>query len=424
MALTQGAQASKKDFGCGLMAMNEKQFKQILVEWEARRVPESLNLWPGIEEKIAALPRKQELRHTIKIALSLSFVFLMVSIMLVALSPGLQSVAAQVLYNIREMVGISGDMRGPEMFSPVPPFTVKLPGYLPQGFINASSQYIPREANLPSIEVHVERVSPGTETVEPIPLPPTSREAGNQASILIRYKSDAGQYFELFERSALPGEELPPGEEFNINENTARLARDAETLTLTWIEAGTWIELAGRLPEAELLKIASGLEVTQTPQDVAFEPQLIPGRQALEATERASFCNPEDYDVDNRINYLGNVPNQKQKSGIRIDLFFEDQYPFPATVAWGSSVVNHADEVFKPALEALKDPATQMTFLPYKAIGMYVNETGCWEPNPAIRGYFVIEVWEKQVNIGYGGDALELRERAIQALEEEMKRMP
>lgn len=61
--------------------------------------------------------------------------------------------------------------------------------------------------------------------------------------------------------------------------------------------------------------------------------------------------------------------------------------------------------------------------LPYKTIGMYINIKGCAEPNPAVRGYFLIEVWDQQVNVGYGGNALALRDLAIQTLEREMEGM-
>ena len=400
--------------------MNEKHFQQILIELEARRVPEPLELWPELEAEIIRLSRQQGRRQVIKLAFNLSFVFLAVILLLVALSPGLQGAAAQVIRDIGVMVGISGDAKGPRTFSPVPPFTVHLPGYLPTGFEYGSAQYTPGGDNLPSIREEV--IRPGTATVEPAIPPSIPRDLESQPSILIRYAGNSGQFFELFQRSAQPGEDLPAGETFSIHGNTARLHRDEEKVTLTWIEAGTWIDLTGKLPEDELLKIAAGLEVTQTPQDITAEPQVVLDRQAAEATERAAFCNPADYVPDGATD-LGDVPNQKRKGSLRIDLFYEDQYPFPATVAWGSSVENHADEVFKPALEALRDPPAQMTFLPYKAIGMYVNEIGCMEPNPAVRGYYIIEVWEKQVNMGYGGEALSLRERAIQAVEEELERV-
>lgn len=400
--------------------MNEKQFKQILFKLGEQRAPDSLDLWPEIKAKITGISRNVRKRRALRMAFSLSFVLLAVSLLFLALSPGLQKAAAQVIHDIGEMVGIAGDAQGPESFSPVPPFTVLLPGYLPKGLEYVSAQYIPGESSLPSIRE--ERAWPGTETVESTVQSPISRYIDNSPTILLRYKGGAGQYFELFERSAQLSDKLPDGETFTIHENTARLRRDKETITLTWIEAGTWIELTGKLPVDELMMIASGLVVTQTPQDEDNLPQATPERKAIEATERSSFCNPEDY-VPNRVNLLGDVSHQKRRGEVRIDLFFEGQSPFPATVAWGSNVENYKDEVFKPALEALRVPSTEMTTLPYKAIGMYVNVTGCMEPNPAVRGYFVIEVWENQVNIGYGGDALALRERAIQALEEEMERI-
>lgn len=75
------------------------------------------------------------------------------------------------------------------------------------------------------------------------------------------------------------------------------------------------------------------------------------------------------------------------------------------------------------SISSLKDPATAMQPLPYKTIGMYINIKGCAEPNPAVRGYFLIEVWDQQVNVGYGGNALALRDLAIQTLEREMEGM-
>ncbi len=252
--------------------------------------------------------------------------------------------------------------------------------------------------------------------------PTGERDTGNQPSISIRYQGVAGSYFELFEKLAQPGEELPSGEEHLINGEDARLQRDGERLTLTWIESWTWIELSGKLPRDVLLQIATGLVTIQTPQGQGFQPQTTPDRQAIEATQRASFCNPEDY-VPEGGNLLGDVPNQRRKGSICIDLFHEGQNPSPATVAWGSNVENHLDEVFRPAMKALKDPATAMQSLPYKTIGMYINIKGCVEPNPAVQGYFLIEVWDQQVNIGYGGEALALRDLAIQTLEQEMEGM-
>ncbi len=397
--------------------MNEGRFKKLLAELEEQRVPATLDLWPGILAKAHGLSRREvRRRRALKIAFSFSMVFLSLGVLLLAFSPGLRSAAAQAIREIGVIVGIAGDSKGPGAFSPTPPFVVKLPGYLPEGFEYDSAQYNPGVENLPSIRE--ERVQPGTPTAEPT----GERDTGNQSSILIRYQGGAGNYFELSEKKAQPGEKLPPGEELLINGEDARLQQDGEVLTLTWVEAGTWIEISGRLPEDALLQVAEKLITAQTPQGGDSSPPGLPDRQAIEATERASFCNPEDY-VPDGGNLLGDVPNQKRKGEIRIDLFYEGQYPFPATIAWGSSVENPIDEVFTPALKGLKDPATEMQQLPYKAIGMYTTIKGCVEPNPAVQGYFLIEVWDQQVNIGYGGNALALRDLAVQTLKREMEGM-
>ncbi|HZD56235.1 MAG TPA: hypothetical protein VE136_05915 [Anaerolineales bacterium] len=395
--------------------MDEGRFKRLLKEIEEQRVPATLDLWPGIQALAQGLPRREARRRRgFKMALGFLLVFLSLGVLLLAISPGLRDAAAQTIREIGAVVGITGDSKGPGAFSPTPSFAVKLPGYLPRGFEYVSAQYNPGVENLPSIRQ--ERVRPGT----PIAGPENERDMGKQPSILIRYQGGAGGYFDLFEKKAQPGEELPPGEELFISGADARLQREEEILTLTWIESGTWIELSGRLPEDTLLQIAAKLITTQTPQDEHSRPQAMPDHPAIEATERASFCNPEDYVLD-AGNLLGDVPDKMRKGSIRIDLFYEDQYPFPATVAWGSDVENYVDEVFRPALQALKDPASPMKYLHYQAIGMYVNIKGCMEPNPAVRGYFLIEVWDQQVNIGYGGDALELRDLAIRTLEQEME---
>ncbi len=47
----------------------------------------------------------------------------------------------------------------------------------------------------------------------------------------------------------------------------------------------------------------------------------------------------------------------------------------------------------------LKDLATTTQHLAYKTIGMYTNVKECVETNPAVRGYFLINVWDTQVKI-------------------------
>jgi hypothetical protein len=105
----------------------------------------------------------------------------------------------------------------------------------------------------------------------------------------------------LFERAARPGETLPAGEPRIVANQAAVLQRSGQILTLTWISAGTWLELEGRLPEAELLKVAEGLTVSQTPdatsadatpagvQSTFFE---IPRLSVDEAQKQVSFHIP------------------------------------------------------------------------------------------------------------------------------------
>ncbi len=51
------------------------------------------------------------------------------------------------------------------------------------------------------------------------------------------------------------------------------------------------------------------------------------------------------------------------------------------------------------------------------------DDKGCRRPNSDVQGYIVVEVWEKQVNAGYGGAGAALKERAIKALERQLHDM-
>jgi hypothetical protein len=189
----------------------------------------------------------------------------------------------------------------------------------------------------------------------------------------------------------------------------ASLHREEQALKLTWIAEGTWIELASTLSEAEMLKVAEGLKTSQTLTSPAPDAS---------AFEERPFCDPRDDPPDSYI--LGKVKGQQHKGDVIIEL--HDRPKFPESVAFGSDVPDLLDEVLKPALAALQDSAISMQRLPYRSISSFGHsELGCLVPNPDVQGYFVIEVWERQVNIGYGGAALEMRARTIKALEEEIQ---
>jgi hypothetical protein len=81
--------------------------------------------------------------------------------------------------------------------------------------------------------------------------------------------------------------------------------------------------------------------------------------------------------------------------------------------------------VLKPALAALEDATHPMQRLPYASLGAFVTQPGaqCLVPDPALRGYIVVEVWERQVNLGYGGAGPELKDQAARIVAAEIERL-
>ena len=104
-----------------------------------------------------------------------------------------------------------------------------------------------------------------------------------------------------------------------------------------------------------------------------------------------------------------------------IDFFEGEQGPYE-NWAYGASIADACTGVVEPALVALRDPSSVMWKLDYPAImtSYYDAAQGCQRP-AHVQGYIVVEVWERQVNIGYGGEGAALKERAIRVLEEWLK---
>ena len=100
-----------------------------------------------------------------------------------------------------------------------------------------------------------------------------------------------------------------------------------------------------------------------------------------------------------------------------------EEYPFPETVSYSSSVSDVRQEVFLPALMALQDQATILQPLDYPSLIQFTGSDteNCLKPDPSVAGYIVIEVRSNQINLGYGGKGAELKDRAIKALEQELE---
>ncbi len=120
---------------------------------------------------------------------------------------------------------------------------------------------------------------------------------------------------------------------------------------------------------------------------------------------------------------LGQVPGQHYVGSVWIHFTASDLSP--ASFSYTSDGPAGPSPVLKPALAALEDASRPMQRLPYASLGVFVTKPGgqCLIPDPALRGYIVAEVWERQVNLGYGGAGPQLRDQAARVLADEIERL-
>jgi hypothetical protein len=409
--------------------MNEERFSQFLREIEAERIPASIDLWPQIQVRIESEPSKgaHRMRRTV---VSLVAVVLLLILGSILVFPPVRIAAAQAIREIESfVVGMAGGPSGPESYSPPPPFTVKLPGYLPKGFRYVGGEFNPG-GNLVSVSMSAEVVQlpveemEGTQTqhevVDQSLIPKVERDR-SLPFIVARYHDNDKFYIEIFERQALTDEELPSGDERIIASQPARLQKSELALILTWIDEGTWIELRSNLPEDEVLKVAEELVIIQeageTDEGLSQSPHI---QINEEFTRDNNYCRPNDGPPSVGGLLLGEVAGQKNFGSVWIN--FHDRDFFPETVAGGSNVPNMHEGVYLPALEALRNPDLEMRRLPYKSVNVFEGtEQGCQTAPYDLQGYIVIEVWENQTNIGYGGEGHLYVQRAIKAIEKELE---
>jgi hypothetical protein len=202
-----------------------------------------------------------------------------------------------------------------------------------------------------------------------------------------------------------------------VNNKPATLQRNGETLTLIWIEEATWLTLEGTLAEDELLRVAENMVVTQTAGENG-EESLVEG--AGTGMEPPPFCNPDDQPPPDPL--LGEVQGQQYWGSVWIHLL--DRERFPESIGHGTSLGSVTLAIlFERALGAMQAPDLNMTPLSYPSLGLFTNsddDVPCWQPDPRLQGYIAIEIWDEQVNVGFGGDGAVYKDRAIQALEQEL----
>jgi hypothetical protein len=170
---------------------------------------------------------------------------------------------------------------------------------------------------------------------------------------------------------------------------------------LATLRRGVFLALCG------LLAIASGIALVLIAQVWLGQPP---------------FCDPSTRPPSSQT-LLGQVPGQRFIGSVWIHFAASDLTP--AGFSYGSDRAGGPGPVLKPALAALQDPSHPMQRLPYASLGVFSTRPGeqCLIPDPALRGYVVAEVWDHQVNLGYGGAGWQLKDQAARIVAGEIDRL-
>jgi hypothetical protein len=384
----------------------------------------------GLQRRIAQIPHRSAdrllatplvQRRLRAVAIWTTAVVMLLAALLFAF-PGLRAAAAQAVADIWESLrfGMSGAADGPVTFSPAPSFDVYQPDYLPEEFALTVQFYQPQTepgAATSSLMLEVlENVESGASSSGLGPELVAAHQI-DKPHIILFYEAGDGRYALLLEREAHPDEGLPAGEAREVSEQPAVLQRNGKTLTLTWIQEATWLTLEGVLAEDELLRVAGSMVVTQAAGESGEES---PAEGAGAGVEHPPFCNPDEQPPPGLL--LGEVQGQQYWGSVWIH--FLDRKRFPESVGHGISLGSVTPPIlFERALEALRSPSLNMTPLSYPSLGHFTtsdDDVPCWRPDPRLQGYIAIEIWDEQVNIGFGGDGAALKDRAARALEQEL----
>jgi hypothetical protein len=115
--------------------MKAQLIREIVEEEASRLVPDEVNLWPVISTRLAARERRWAIGRVVRRGV---IVALLVFIVALLTSPQLKTAVAGA---VMRFVGAYGKPGQPMIFAPNPPFVVKQPDYLPEGFMQTWTVY-------------------------------------------------------------------------------------------------------------------------------------------------------------------------------------------------------------------------------------------------------------------------------------------
>jgi hypothetical protein len=414
--------------------MSRQIIRTALDEELSTLLPEPVDLWPIVASKwtirqgagdtsknlstrVHPHPQFRKLAWAI-----LTLIFLVGVIFSV---PQWRAVAAQKLSDFWQVLGLSGNATGQITFSETPPFTLFQPTQLPAGFtlkiVQGYSGSAPLGENGHTLTSEIVRQDGVDMPSSSIINEGVEAYQSDLPHALFVYQSGDGGYLLLYERAAQAGETLPSGLARIVNDRPAILQQEDDILLLTWIQNGAWLTLEATVDETSLLEVANNLEQTQT-DDLASG-----GDEMIETAESAlpldlPFCNPADKPPNGPL--LGALSGRQRLGDIWISFVKDERQP--EGIAYSLHQPGIQEELFRQALAALQDPGLILEPLPYPTLGQYSSSTEepCLQPDPNVKGYIVIEAWDNQVNVGYGGAGDRYVNRAIEVVERELELMP
>lgn len=361
---------------------------------------------------LARYPRRSPRRHVPR-WLSLAAAVCIVLAGMLMLSPRARLLAASTLDTAQHVwLVVVGGSDGIDGLQPPPPFTAWQLGATPPGFVLVGDRYAP-EMIENSVRGELQAVDPETLLPDPIVAEAVGRDRGDVPHLVLVYRSKDQGYLSLFQRSARPDEPLPAGELSGVGTAAARFQTGVGRSTLTWVSGDTWFELEGTGAKELLLDAATNLRPIDPATASRVSPPPSRWGDALRRWGEPVPCSAGDQLPRGIL--LGQPTDQALLGVITLQISVEDE-----VLRLSSMSVNvpERERVLSAAAAALREPPTSTVKLPYRSVGLImIDETnGCYRAtqNP---GYLVVEVWEREVRIGYSGTAVTRLAEAATLLE-------
>lgn len=328
------------------------------------------------------------------------------------LSPQTRLAAAAAIEGAqRAWLRITSGPDGLVRLNPPPPFTARQFRPTPPDFALVGNRYAPLAHGVVGWSATVARNTAGL-APDPVVQEAVERNRSPESHLVLAYRSSHGDYLFLYQRAVEAGEALPPGELREVNTAPATLRVEGERHVLTWMQGDTWTELESTLDEAQTLMLASTLAPLDAATAAGINSPLSPSNNAPSSWNEPAWCDPEEQPPQP---LLGQVAGERLQGSIW--LTFE---PVGEREEVNPSLgfnVPDRNVVLDAAMTALENPRQPLVKLPYLSVGRgtYDVTAGCLRA-AEVPGYLIIEVWEQEVRIGYGGSGDQRRAEALGAL--------